>query len=448
MNKAYQKLFKTCAAEGLPAWECPNFVFSIMGLVTIAVMLTTYFISRVYLSLELVAFTVIAATVVFLILSYSVSNGIQRMARAKNRAEFEKAKTDAIIKHLSDGLIMLDSKCRVALVNPRAQKYLGVKEDRVLGFDVRENIAETDEKQFFKVAHWCPASSDNIPNKVFVEEFALLKPIRRFIKVQTSSVQNEEGKLIGFIKVLHDITRDKELDEIKSDFISIASHQLKTPLSTIKWNLEVLDKQTLGDLGPEQQKILEQAIEANEEMIEVVRDLLDVSRIEQGRVKPQMQRSSLPEVITKVYDHYLPLAEKHNIELKKSLPEHDIKFSFDPEAIKMVITNLVDNAIKYTPGHGQVEIKLTYQPPDNPNEAVVEVSDTGVGIPPEDQAKLFTKFYRAKNIKKMNTKGTGLGLYIARNIISLHGGKLTMESVVNQGSTFKIILPLKLSNSN
>ena len=342
MSQAYDKLFKTCAAERLPIWECPSFVFTIMGLVTIAVMMVTYFISRVYLSVELVAIAVIGSSMIFLVLSYSVSNGIQRLGRAKRRAEFEKAKTEAIIKYLSDGLIMLDSCCRVALVNPRAQEYLGVKEDSVLGIDVRKEISDQDKKQFFKVAHWCPTNHERIPNKVFVEEFALLKPVKRFIKVQTSTVQDDEDKIIGFIKVLHDITRDKELDEIKSDFISIASHQLKTPLSTIKWNLEVLNKQQLGELGAEQIKILEQAIGANEEMIEVVRDLLDVSKIEQGRVKPEFTRGSLPQIIDKIFSHYEPLAEKHNIELKKSLPEHDIKFSFDPEAIKLVREMIAD----------------------------------------------------------------------------------------------------------
>jgi PAS domain S-box-containing protein len=444
----YQRLFKTCAAENLPLWQCPNFIFFVMGLVTIGVMMATYFISRVYLSIELVTMVVIGTTIVLLILSYSVSSGVQRLGKAKRQAEFEKAKTQAIINHLSDGLIMLDSHCRVALVNPRAEHYLGIKEREVLGYDVREKFDNPDWTSFFKVAHWCPLSSREIKNKVFKEEFVLLKPRKIYIKTQTSTVQNEQGETIGFIKVLHDITRDRELDEIKSDFISIASHQLKTPLSTIKWNLEIIDKPNIGKLTDPQKDLLEKTKEANEEMINVVRDLLDVSKIEQGRSHPQLSTNSLPTIIRDVITHYQQYAEKKNIKLNTDLPNHDIKFLFDASAIKIALTNLVDNAVKYTPGHGRVSVSLAFEPTGNPTHAVVNVSDTGVGIPKEEQKHLFTKFFRSKNISRLNTKGTGLGLYIAKNIIDLHHGRISCESTQDRGTTFSISLPLKFSAEN
>lgn len=444
----YQKLFKTCADEDLPLWQCPNFVFFIMGLVTIGVMIATYFISRVYLSIELVLLVVIITTVVLLVLSYSVSSGIQRLSRAKRQAEFEKAKTQAIINHLSDGLIMLDSRCRVALVNPRAEYFLGIKEREVLGYDVREKTNNPDWNSFFKVAHWCPLGRQQIKNKIFKEEFVLLKPRKLFIKTQTTTVENDQGQIIGFIKVLHDITRDRELDEIKSDFISIASHQLKTPLSTIKWNLEILNKPGLGKLSAPQKDLLEKTQDANEEMINVVRDLLDVSKIEQGRSQPQLSSGSLPNVIKDVVTHYQQYAEKKNIKLQTKLPDHDIKFLFDASAIKIVITNLVDNAIKYTPGHGHVQVSLNFEPTGNPDHAVIKVSDTGVGIPKDEQDKLFTKFFRSKSITKLNTKGTGLGLYIAKNIIDRHHGQINCDSIKDQGTTFSLRLPLKFSTEN
>jgi len=440
----YTKLFKTCSRENLSPWECPNFVFTVMGVITIGIMITTYFVSRYYLSIELVTISVVIASIVFLVLGYSISQGVRRLGEARLSAEFEKAKTESIIQHLSDGLIMLDRSCRVALVNPRAEEYFGIKERDVLGKDVRSEPEDQKFTGFLKVAHWCPTEGSKVTNKIFREEFSIYEPTKRILRVQTSTVQDQQNNTIGYIKVLHDVTREKELDEIKSDFISIASHQLKTPLSTIKWNLEVLGKEHVGKCTEEQKNVLSKALSANEELIEIVRDLLDVSRIEQGKVKPDLTLASLPEIINEIIESHTQLASTKNIELISSLPDHDIKFKFDASSIKIVISNLVDNALKYTPGHGTVTASLEYVPDNNPKFAKVSVQDTGVGIPPAEQQKLFSKFYRGTNIAHMDTKGTGLGLYISKNIINLHKGTFDVKSNQGKGSTFSFQLPLKL----
>src|SRR5690606_6767275 len=168
------------------------------------------------------------------------------------------------------------------------------------------------------------------------------------LKIQTTTVQNVQSQPMGFIKVLQDITREKQLDEIKSDFISIASHQLKTPLSTMKWNLEILAKQLPKTVSPPQLDLMEKTIEANEEMIQIVRDLLDVSRIEQGRLQPQFEMASLNEVISAVTEKFKLLAEKKNISLKVELPPHRLKQLLDVNSISMALNNLIDNSLKYT----------------------------------------------------------------------------------------------------
>ncbi len=442
----YQRFYPTCAREKLPPWECPNFVFTILGLLTIGIMVGTYLIARLYVSIEFLAMLLIISAMVLLILNYLVSQGINRMGVAKKAAEREKAKTEAIIRYLCDGLIMLDNNCQVVMVNPLGEKLLGVSEKSVIGLDVRRPQTDARFESFFTVLHWCPGLNNRIKNEVFQEEITLTHPRPQVLQVQTTTVQDPFGQPMGFIKVLHDITREKQLDEIKSDFISIASHQLKTPLSTMKWNLEILTKQLLLKITPPQQELLDKTVEANEEMIQIVRDLLDVSRIEQGRLKPQLEMGSISDVITSAAEKFKLLAEKKNLQFTIELPSQKIKQMIDSRALAMVLNNLIDNAFKYTPGHGRISIKLSYEPLSHPKQAVIVIQDSGLGIPKSEQSQLFTKFFRAKNIETMSPKGTGLGLYIAQNIVTSHEGKIHVRSEENHGSTFSIILPIKYSS--
>ena len=439
----YQRLYPTCAREKLPPWGCPNFVFTILGLLTIGIMIGTYLIARLFVSIEFLAMLMIISAAVLLILNYLVAQGVNRMSLAKRAAEQEKAKTEAIIRNLSDGLIMLDTNCRVVMVNPLAEKLLGLSEKKVVGLDVRQPRANLDLESFFTAAHWCPGIGQKIKNEIYQEEITLRHPRPRVLKVQTTTVADALGQPMGFIKVLHDITREKQLDEVKSDFISIASHQLKTPLSTMKWNLEILAKQLAAKALPEQQNLFDKTVEANEEMIQIVRDLLDVSRIEQGRLQPHFEMAALNDVISQVTNKFKFLSEKKNISFQVKLPPHRLKQLLDVNSISMALNNLLDNALKYTPGHGQVTVTLSYEPINHPQQAVITVQDSGVGIPRSEQEKLFTKFFRAKNIGTMSPKGTGLGLYIAKNIVERHEGRIHVKSEENHGSTFSITLPLK-----
>ena len=439
----YQRLYPTCAREKLPIWGCPNFIFTILGLLNIGIMIGTYLIARLFVSIEFLAMLMIISASILLILNYLVSQGVNQVSQAKRTAEQEKTKTEAIIRYLSDGLIMLDNNCRVVMVNPLAEKLLGINGNQAIGQDVRQSKPDFGLESFFTVCHWCPGINQKIKNEVYQEEITLLRPRSRVLKVQTTAVQDSKRHSLGFIKVLHDITREKQLDEIKSDFISIASHQLKTPLSTMKWNLEILAKQLPKPVSSPQLDLIGKTIEANEEMIQIVRDLLDVSRIEQGRLQPRLERASLNEVISAVTEKFKLLAEKKNISLKIELPSHRLKQLLDVNSISVAINNLIDNSLKYTPGHGHILVKLTYEPISHPQQSVITVQDNGLGIPRADQDKLFTKFFRAKNISTMSPKGTGLGLYIAKNIVERHDGRIHVKSEEKHGTVFTIILPLK-----
>ncbi|EKD66886.1 MAG: Multi-sensor signal transduction histidine kinase [uncultured bacterium] len=437
-KKIYKILFPVCCENNLRLRECPNFIFTIIGTITIGVMLLTYYITKIYTSIEIVVESMLAIATTMIILAYFVSNGIKNLGEAKRAAELEKLKTESIITHLADGLVMLGKDCKVMLVNPMAEKLLGVSEKNVLGIDPRKKAEKQNLNSFHKALHWCLSEKEMENGKTIKEEIKLDYPIKRILDVRTSPVRDTTGKLLGFVKTLHNVTREKELDDIKSDFISIASHQLKTPLAIMNWDLELL----LKNRG-KKQKLLNDITASNKEMIQIVSDLLDVSRIEQGRAKLKIRPASMKMVVENAVKKLLQFADKKNIKLTTDLPSKDMTQMIDPEAIELVLHNLLDNALKYTQGHGMVKVTLKYTPKERPKYIEVTVEDNGIGIPKLDQKKLFTKFYRGKNIKEMNVKGTGLGLFIVKNIVDLHQGSITIQSEERKGSKFNVKIPLK-----
>lgn len=228
------------------------------------------------------------------------------------------------------------------------------------------------------------------------------------------------------------------LNKAKSEFISIASHQLRTPLSAIKWETELLSAKLKKKCGKKQLKNLENISSLNQRMIRLVNDLLDVARIDQDGLILRKRKFNLSEVVSETYQELLPSAKLRNIKvilnIKKQLPTA----IGDPDKIKLAVENILSNAIKYTPSGGKIEIKLFRKK----SYLVLEIKDNGVGIPEEQLKKVFNKFFRSDNAARYQTDGTGLGLYIAKNIIEQLDGKIWFESIENVGSVFSFSLPL------
>jgi len=238
--------------------------------------------------------------------------------------------------------------------------------------------------------------------------------------------------------ILHDITREREIDRMKTEFVSIAAHQLRTPLSAIKWTLRMLLDGDVGQLSQEQAEFLEKGYRSNERMISLINDLLNVARIEEGRFLYSLTYQSLEEIIEKVIEGLSGLVKEKKLKLvfnkpKKTLP----KVKVDKEKIELVIQNLLDNAIGFNNSGGQVTISVKC----DKMKLEVMVQDTGVGIPRSQRKRIFAKFFRADNAIKLETEGTGLGLFICKNIIEAHGGKIWFESQEGQGTTFWFTLP-------
>lgn len=233
--------------------------------------------------------------------------------------------------------------------------------------------------------------------------------------------------------------QEEKINDRKSEFISIAAHQLRSPLSGIKWTFKTLLDGDLGALTAEQKESLERAYSVNERLISLVTELLDVSRIEEGKIGYNFGAASVERVVGEVVEEYKLIAQNKNIELLFFKPQTALPFiSLDEERLDLALNNILSNAINYTLSGGRVSVSIELVNTD----VKITVKDTGVGIPKEEMGKLFNKFFRASNVIRMQTSGTGLGLFIARNIIEKHGGKIWAESEENKGSSFIITLPV------
>jgi signal transduction histidine kinase len=243
---------------------------------------------------------------------------------------------------------------------------------------------------------------------------------------------------LGAIEVFRDITLEEEIDRMKSEFISLASHQLRTPLSAIKTYSHMLADNYMGDLNAAQRKALDTIIGATNRMNELISTLLNITRIEGGTIAVRNKLVRLDSTIQEIMPELALIAEHKSISL--SFGTHgkaSTVIKTDPLIVKEVVTNLVSNAVKYTPDGGQV--KITIRP--RRTDIMVQVSDSGWGIPKMSQDQVFSKFFRAQNIVKRETTGTGLGLYLVKGLLEALDGQIWFTSDEGEGTNFYFTLP-------
>jgi len=360
----------------------------------------------------------------------ALMNILEDVQEARGKAEEERDKTLAIITNFADGLLVFDPENKLSLVNSQAEEFFDVKGKDIIGRPILELST-------FPTLEPLVALVGKEIKGVFRKELLITEKLT--LEVSTVPVMSEKEKL-GTLVILHDITREKIIEKMKTEFVSIAAHQLRTPLSAIKWTLRmVLD----GDFGPiteEQRDFMEKTYSSNERMITLINDLLDVARIEEGRYLYKPILTNLESVVQFVINSYKDEIKRKKLKLEFKKPEKKLpQVTVDVEKIRLAIQNLFDNAIRYTPSGGQVTISLK----SGKKEIECSVKDTGVGIPKDQQERVFTKFFRGANVLRMETEGTGLGLFITKNIIEAHGGKIWFESKEGKGSTFYFTLPVE-----
>jgi len=243
--------------------------------------------------------------------------------------------------------------------------------------------------------------------------------------------------IIAFI-ITQSFDKLAQANRMKSEFVSIVSHQLRSPLSNLKWAIEFLMSGKIESVGEKQLEYFKILKENSARMSDLISDLLTVSRIETARLPFKKAEFSLSDLIQESVKTFAPFARASNIEVNLSVPAGLPKIVSDASQISQVIGNLLDNALRYSKNTGEIEIKLEKR---NDN-LYLEIKDTGVGIPREDQKHIFQKFFRSENVMKYQTQGSGLGLYIAKAIIEKAGGRIGFKSQEGRGSTFWFTLPL------
>lgn len=258
-------------------------------------------------------------------------------------------------------------------------------------------------------------------------------------EVHISPILDEHGKIMFYVGIEIDVTKAKEIERAKSEFVSLASHQLRTPLTSMSLSLDLLLKGSAGELNEEQKEYLNDIYADIHHTADLVGALLNLSRIEMGTFSVEPETIHVPEMIETIIGELLPQIRDKNIELDTL---YDVGLSTvltDKSILKVVVQNLMSNSVKYTESGGKIKVEAKVED----SELCISVMDTGLGIPKRDQVKLFTKFFRARNVVERQTNGTGLGLNLSKSLLEAAGGKIWFESEENKGTTFFIKIPLE-----
>ena len=319
--------------------------------------------------------------------------------------------------------------------NKSALRFFGVIPAEIADKNFFVFTAEEDKEKGEKFLHYF--KSDLPINKEEIRMITKSGDVK-WVSLSIFLTKNfKTGEKNGLVTTF-DITEQKQLDQAKTEFVSLASHQLRTPLATIKWYTEMLNTNDLGSLNDKQKEYLNRMYSVNKEMIDLVEILLNVSRIEIGTLKIEKQITNVPEVIDGILIELSSQIDKKQIQIKKNYNNSLTNLESDPKLLRIVIQNLLTNAIKYNKDGGEVSVNL--------NEGgfgarSITISDTGFGIPKEDQEKIFTKLFRAKNVANIsNSQSTGLGLYLSKSIIEALGGNINFSSEENSGTSFTLSL--------
>lgn len=363
----------------------------------------------------------------------ALMNILEDVEASKREAEKERDKTRAIITNFADGLLVLDKEERITLINPAGERLLDVKAEEVEGRVLKTFTGQTALKKLSELI-----GSEKTKEGVFRRELILEKPKERILGVTVVALTSREENVV----ILHDISREKLIEAMKTEFVSLAAHQLRTPLSAIKWTMRMLLDGDLGKITKEQRAFIEKTYKSNERMIALINDLLNITRIEEGRYLFKPVLTDIALVSQFAINSFKEEIQKRRLEFEFKKPEEKLpQVRIDVEKMRLAIQNLIDNAVRYTSAGGKVTISLKYD--KNKREIEFSIKDTGVGIPKAQQGRIFTKFFRAVNVIRMETEGTGLGLFITKNIIEAHGGRIWYESEEGKGTTFYFTLPAR-----
>jgi PAS domain S-box-containing protein len=351
-----------------------------------------------------------------------VSEQREHLSMIARQREEEASKLMAMLSSIGDGVVVSDRHGLVRIVNPAAEQILGIKAEAFLGRPITE----------------LPGVPADIEAAAADERMQKFSAGERTVRAHCATVHSSGAEPMGSVVVYHDLTREEAADRLKSELVATASHELRTPMTSIRGYVDMLLIGTFGELSAGHREPLRVIKKNVVRLVSLIDELLDMSRVEAGEVKLKPEGVDVGELLRDVAEGLTGQFQERRVGLTMDLPPDLPAAAADRQRLAQIAVNLIGNACKYTPRGGQVRVNLR----NGGSELRVEVRDTGVGIPEEARAHIFTPFYRADNPLRDEVGGTGLGLSITRRLVELHGGRIWFESQVNEGSTFSFTLPV------
>lgn len=370
----------------------------------------------------------------------AILNILEDVEEEKQKTKREKDKIDAILQSIGDAVFVVNQESEIIMFNKIAEQLsgysskeaMGANYKKILKFVFEKNEKENDE--FIKKAMETGEIKEMANHTMLVSKSGKKIPVAD----SASPLKDHQGNIKGCVVVFRDVTREREIDRAKTEFVSLASHQLRTPLSSINWYTEMLINGDAGEINKDQKDFLKEIYKGNQRMVDLVNALLNVSRIEMGTLAVEPEPANFNEIAESVMKEVKPQAEKKKHKIEKDLDSSIPEIQADSKLVRIVFQNLATNAIKYTPEGGKISLETKKED----DSILIKVSDNGYGIPKNQQDKIFSKLFRADNVQEKDAEGTGLGLYIIKAIVEQCGGEIWFESAKDKGTTFFVRFPL------
>jgi len=374
-----------------------------------------------------------------------LQDSMQELNKDQALLKIEKNKLDAVITGVVDGVVALDSQKNIIVFNAAMERITGWRENEVLEkpVDAILQLTDSDDNRYFSDTYLLPIPSpaEEAPDTIEKQLLTLTTKgqNQRIVNLLASIIHNENEPETTYIITLHDMTKEHQVETMKLDIVSMAAHELRTPLTAINGYMSVILNEFSERLGEEENKFLQRVQISAQQLASLVDNLLNVTRLEQGRLTLQLQTIDWLELIRTIVDEFRFQAGEKQITVHFEEPQEQFpEIQVDKLRMSEVLMNLISNAIKYTDFGGHVYVSVEH----DEDSITTHVRDTGVGIPPKNVQQLFTKFYRVDNRLSTQNKGTGLGLFITRTVVELHNGTIWVDSEVDKGSTFSFSIPL------
>ncbi len=379
------------------------------------------------------------------------------IAKSKDNILDDDLRMKTIISSIGEGIVIIDRKYKIKLLNPKAAEMFGYKKNEIINKDLRDFVKIIKNKEELPLNIWPTEKAfiTNLTTTTSLEDDLSIATERQksYLAVTFSiapltnktTFNKDKESDMNLVMVVRDANKDRELDRVKSGFISIASHQLRAPLTSVRWSSEILLSESSEALSKPQIDLLNEINGGIKRLCHIINTLLDISRIENGKIIREKKPINLSAITSEVLKEFSLIMGKKNLSFLSSSPEIDSeKIKLDPILVKQAIFNLLANAVSYSNNNTSIEGKWLID--KEKNEVIYSVKDYGIGIPKASEGRIFSKFFRANNAMLKVSDGTGLSLAFVKDIVTSWGGRIWFESEEGKGSTFFFTIPLSTEN--